>query len=97
MVLHELSHAWHHQYLGFGHTGIRTAFEDAMAAGLYDSVPYATGGSYEAYATTDHKEYFAELTEAWFWENDYYPFNRAELLEFDPVGAAVVEAAWTMD
>ena len=68
-----------------------------MAAGLYDSVPYAAGGTYEAYATTDHKEYFAELTEAWFWENDYYPFNRAELLEFDPAGAAVVESAWTMD
>ena len=45
---------------------------------------------------TSAAEYFAELTEAWFGDNDYYPFDRADLLS-DPVGAAVVEEVWTLD
>jgi hypothetical protein len=39
-------------------------------------------------------EYFAELSEAYFWVNDFYPFVRAELREHDPAGYAAVEAAW---
>jgi len=33
---------------------------------------------------TNAKEYFAESTEAWFGVNDFYPFVRAELKQFDP-------------
>ena len=94
IVLHELSHAWHHQYLGYSDPDISNAYSEAMASGIYDSVPYAGGGNAQAYATTNVQEYFAELTEAWFWENDFYPFVREELLEFDPTGAAVIEASW---
>ena len=36
------------------------------------------------YALTNHKEYFAEGTEAYFYRNDFYPFVRAELKEHDP-------------
>ena len=36
------------------------------------------------YALTDHKEFFAEMTEAYFGENDFFPFNRAELMESEP-------------
>ena len=33
----------------------------------------------EHYAATNHKEYFAEATEAYFYKNDFYPFVRGEL------------------
>ena len=94
IVLHELSHAWHHQVLGYDDPQIADAYAQAMASGRYDDVAYAGGGTAEAYATTDDREYFAELTEAWFWENDFYPFVREELLTFDPLGAEVIEASW---
>jgi hypothetical protein len=42
----------------------------------------------------DHKEYFAELTEALFGKNDFEPFTREELVKFDPEGCAVVAKAW---
>ncbi|MCO4771621.1 MAG: hypothetical protein KDA24_16430 [Deltaproteobacteria bacterium] len=96
MVLHEFSHAWHHQVVGYGDATILGAYQDAMDAGLYDAVEYATGGIQEAYATTNVQEYFAELSEAWFWTNDFYPFDREDLLSHDPVGAAAVEGAWSL-
>jgi len=94
MVLHELSHAWHHQHLTYQYGPIRDAYARAMAAGLYDDVPYVLGGTQRAYATTDQMEFFAELTEAWFWQNDFYPFDRDDLREHDPESAQVIQDAW---
>ena len=42
---------------------------------------------------TTPQEYFAELTEACFGKNDFYPFNRNELKEHDPGGYVVIEKA----
>ena len=88
----------------FGDTQISEAYEAAMSAGIYNAVNRRTPDDMdnklgeenlvEAYAAENRMEYFAELTEAWFWENDYYPHNREELLEHDPLGAAAIEAAW---
>jgi hypothetical protein len=97
MVLHELAHAWHHQRLGYDHQGIQAAYEAAMESGIYDQVAYVSGGTQEAYAKTNKMEYFAELTESWFWSNDFYPFVRSELLEHDELGARMVEESWTVD
>mgnify|MGYP003918686585 CR=1 FL=1 len=94
MVLHELSHAWHHQVLGYEHEEIKAAFEAAMASGIYQDVAYAGGGTLEAYATSNVQEYFAELSEAYFWTNDFYPFNASELSAFDPQGFAAIDNAW---
>ena len=96
IVLHELSHAWHHQVVGYNDPSLLAAYESAMASGLYDAVEYANGTIQEAYATTNVQEYFAELSEAWFWSNDFQPFDRAELLTFDPTGATAVEQAWAV-
>ena len=94
IVLHELAHAWHHQYLGYDHEGIQQAFDEAMAAGIYEDVAHVAGGTQRAYATSNRMEYFAELTEAWFWVNDFYPFDRDELKDHDPAGARVIQEAW---
>ncbi len=94
MVLHELSHAYHHQVLGYGHEAIRAAYEAAKASGRYDSVLYFDGTEKRAYAMNNPQEYFAELSEAYFGTNDFHPFVRPELRRFDPAGYAAVEAAW---
>ena len=38
---------------------------------------------------------FAELTEAYFVRNDFFPFNREELRQYDPVGYAMIESVWS--
>jgi hypothetical protein len=95
MVFHELSHAWHHQSLGYDDSTILFAYDEAMDSGIYEDVPYAGGGNQVAYAVNNEMEYFAELSEAWFWVNDFYPFVQADLLTFDPLGAEMVFHAWT--
>lgn len=94
MVLHELAHAYHDRVLGFGHEKIRAAYDAAVKAGTYESVLSWNGKKVRHYALTDHKEYFAEGTEAYFGTNDFYPFVRAELKEHDPGLYDVLESAW---
>jgi hypothetical protein len=94
MFLHELSHAYHQQVLGFEYRPIKKAYDDAVASKRYESVPFVTGGMKRAYALTNEKEYFAELSEAYFGKNDFYPFFRTDLEKFDPEGYRVVRDAW---
>lgn len=99
MVLHELAHGYH-WLLGFERADVVAAYQAALSARTYDSVPYilSVGGERQrAYAASDPREYFAELTEAWFGRNDYSPFTRDELLAADPGGARVVERLWNLD
>ena len=94
MVLHEVSHAYHDQVLGFDHVTVRWAYDNAVSSHRYESVPYVRGGSKRAYALTNEKEYFAEMSEAYWGRNDFYPFNRTELEKFDPAGFQMVEKLW---
>ena len=84
VVLHELAHAYHDQYLSFDNPRIIEAYEKAKAAGIYEKVLLYNGKKVRHYGLSDHKEYFAEGTEAYFYRNDFYPFVRAELKEHDP-------------
>ena len=94
VILHELAHAYHHQVLGFDDPRIKRAYDRAMAAGLYDEVLLYTGKKARAYAATNHKEYFAEGTEAYFYRNDFYPFVQAELKQHDPVLFDLLVEIW---
>lgn len=94
MVLHELAHGYHHQFLGDDSAGIRHCYENAKAAGIYDSVLRANGRHERHYAMNNEKEYFAEMTEAFFGTNDFYPFVRAELKEHDPEMFALLCEVW---
>ncbi len=96
MVLHELAHGYHQRFLGDDHGGIRRCFEKAKATGLYDSVLRINGRRERHYAMNNEKEYFAEMTEAFFGTNDFYPFVRAELKEHDPDMYAVLCEVWEM-
>ncbi|MBS0262328.1 MAG: hypothetical protein JSS02_10290 [Planctomycetes bacterium] len=95
MVLHELAHAYHDRVLGFDFPEIRQAYDRAMAAGLYDKVTeLASGVEKKAYAATNHKEYFAELTESYFGVNDFYPANRTQLRQHDPQMCDLLGRVW---
>jgi hypothetical protein len=94
-LLHELAHAYQFRILGERAALIDLAYAHAMAAGLYDAVPYVHGGRRQAHAAKNAAEYFAELTEAYFGINDYYPFTRADLRRGDPLGYRVVEQLWS--
>ena len=40
------------------------------------------------------REFFAELSEAYFGQNDFFPFTREQLRAFDPESFKVIEEAW---
>jgi len=94
MVLHELAHAYHQRFLGETHEGILRCYEHARSAKLYESVLRINGRHERHYALTNAKEYFAEMTEAFFGTNDFYPFVRAELQEHDPAMFELLCEVW---
>jgi dipeptidyl-peptidase-4 len=94
VILHELAHAYHDQVLGFDDPRMIKAYEQAKQSGTYENVLLYTGRKVRHYALTDHKEYFAEGTEAYFYRNDFYPFVRAELNEHDPALHALLQEIW---
>lgn len=94
VVLHELAHGYHDQYLSFDNPKIRNVFEHAKEQKLYENVLLYTGRKVRHYALTNHKEYFAESTEAYFGVNDFYPFVRAELKEYDPKMYELLKKIW---
>jgi hypothetical protein len=94
VILHELAHGYHDQILSFEHPDILAAYNKAKAAGTYESVLLYTGKKVKHYGLTNHKEYFAEGTEAYLYRNDFYPFVRAELKEHDPTLHDVLEKIW---
>ena len=99
LTLHELAHGYHDLVLGYGHAGVLAAYAAADKAGTYASVKRrdwqgrVTAGV-RAYALTNHKEYFAETTEAFFGKNDFFPFEREELERADPTGFAMLREVW---
>lgn len=94
VVLHELAHAYHDQFLSFDDPRIIEAYDAAKESGKYDDVLVYTGERERHYGMTNHKEYFAESTEAYFGRNDFYPFVRAELQEYDPVMYELLVEIW---
>jgi len=99
LALHELAHAYHDRVLGFDHPGVLAAFGRARDSGTYASVSRRdwqgrqTDGV-RAYALTNHHEYFAETTEAFFGRNDFFPYDRTELEKADPGAVEMLRAAW---
>jgi len=97
MVLHELAHAYHDQVLGFDHPKVKAAYDAAKKSGTYDKVLIWNGRVGRHYAMTNHKEYLAETTEAFFGTNDIYPFVKAELRQHDPAMYALLAELWGVE
>ena len=99
LALHELAHAYHDQVLGFDHKEVIAVYESAKAAGSYEKVerwfgPQRKNSFEKAYAISNHKEYFAETSEALFGRNDFFPFTRQELQRHDPKMAKLLSQLW---
>jgi hypothetical protein len=93
-VLHELAHAYHDRVLGFEEARIMAAWRAFRESGRSENVLHASGRRQEHYGRKDAKEFFAEMTEAYFGVNDFYPFLRAELKETEPELDALLESVW---
>ncbi len=95
MLLHEFAHAYHRRMGEAFPAEVSAAYSRAKATGLYDAVGYNVSDSpVRAYATNNVTEYFAELSEAYFGLNDYYPHTRRQLMAHDAHGMRAVELAW---
>jgi hypothetical protein len=94
VILHELAHAYHDQFLGFDHPEIMVAYQRYRDGGKGDATLLYDGQRVKHYALTDQKEFFAEMTEAFLGSNDFYPFNRAELLDTEPEIYRLLARIW---
>jgi len=99
VVLHELAHAYHDQVLSFEQADIVAAYKKAVENKSYDKVQRWHGVSgrttiERAYAMSNHKEYFAECSEAFFGRNDFFPFTRDELEKHDPEMFKLLHRLW---
>jgi len=94
VVLHELAHAYHDRVLDFDEPRIRRAYERFKTSGRGDAALLYNGSRVRHYALKDHKEFFAEMTEAYFGMNDFFPFNRAELITSEPEIYELMRAIW---
>jgi hypothetical protein len=94
MTFHEFAHAYHDIAFSYEDPYIHACYRHALIANLYESVPYILGGKLRGYATTNDREYFAELSEAYFGHNDYFPFTREELRNHDPKGYEMIARKW---
>jgi len=94
VVLHELAHAYHDQVLGFDEPRILKAYEDFKQSGRGERTLLYDGSRVRHYGLTDHKEFFAEMTESYFGLDDFFPFNRAELMTAEPEIYELMQAIW---
>jgi hypothetical protein len=94
VVLHELAHAYHDQVLGFDEPRIVAAWEAFKADGRVQATLLFDGSRTKHYGLTDPKEFFAEMTEAYFGSNDFQPFNRAELKTGYPAIFSLLADIW---
>ncbi|RLT16770.1 MAG: hypothetical protein DWI27_08030 [Planctomycetota bacterium] len=94
VILHELAHAYHDRVLGFDDPRVLAAWKAFKAGGKGDKALLYDGSRVRHYGLTDQKEFFAEMTEAFFGANDFAPFNRAELKAGFPELHALLEEIW---
>jgi len=96
VMLHELAHAVHHKVLlfGFDNQDVLYAYRQAMGRRLYDSVKHDDGTERQAYAATNEREYFEEVTCMYLDRCLYYPFERKEMKEYDAAGYKLMEKYW---
>ena len=94
VILHELAHSYHDQVLNFENEEIKLAYQRAEKEKLYERVLLFRGGMTRHYARTNHKEFFAEMTESYVGVNDFFPFVRAELKQHDPKTFSLMEKIW---
>jgi len=93
-VLHELAHAYHDQVLGNDNRDVLAVFQSYRESGAGNNVAHINGEVVRHYALSNHKEFFAEMSEAYLGRNDFYPFVRAELKIDFPEVYELMQSIW---
>src|SRR5262245_29538879 len=93
-ILHELAHAYHDQVLGIKEPRIMAAWKKFRDSKRYESVLMNIGVMREHYGLVNQEEFFAEMTEAYFGENDFFPFVAGELEREEPEIFALLRDIW---
>ena len=95
VMVHELAHSWHYFDWSVNYPILNKTWLSSRQKGLYLSQKDVKGEVLKpAYATTNEREYFAELSAIYFVGGDYFPFNKEQLEGYDPEGYAMVEQVW---
>lgn len=97
VVLHELAHAYHDRVLGFDHPEILEAYQKFCDTEKFDAIPLVSGDIRPHYGLTDHKEYFAEMTETFFVGNNYFPFTHFDLYHEHQPTYEMVAKIWGVE
>jgi hypothetical protein len=94
-MVHELAHAWHFLEWTYQYQPIIDTWLNSRNSGLFQSVKDRKGKLLKpAYATTNEREYFAELSALYFVDGAYYPYDKQGLAQYDPKGFRMIESAW---
>jgi len=94
MTLNQLARAYHDRVLGYDNAEIKNAHQQAVKSGRYDLVLRFDGQYVRHPALSNAKEYFAEMTEAYYGVNDHYPFLQFELKQYDPNACDLMTKLW---
>ncbi len=101
VVFHELAHGYDFRYMRQGHKGahplMQSAYDTALKAGKYNPVLCRYSKGTKAYGANNPTEFFAENSEAFLGTNDFYPFVRAELKDYDPQTYKALCILWGID
>ena len=101
VVFHELAHGYDHRYLRQppqpGQAMLKAAYDKAIKDGKYNPVLCRYSDGAKAYGLNNPGEFFAENSEAFLGTNDFYPFVRAELRQYDPQTYNALITLWGMD
>ena len=105
VLFHEFVHSFH-CFIGRDRGDIKRAYSMAMERGLYDSVQHIAGRHpvtgkeivvwRRGYAASNCYEYFAQMSEAYFGQCNYYPFNRQQLLRHDENAYRLCLKLWSL-
>lgn len=95
VVVHELAHGFNYYQWRRFWPGQQAAYQNAIARKLYQW-PGKTpvDKPRRAYALTNAREYFAELSAMFFARHYYPPYDRQGLAAYDPQGYALMTKAW---
>lgn len=95
-MLHELVHAYEFLNLQGGNSPeVIALYQSALGRGRYDAVPRLFAAAPERhYGLTTHHEFLAEMSEAFFAVNDFYPYVASQLAAHDPTVYAYMEDLW---
>jgi len=94
VMLHELAHGYHDRVLGFEEARIARAWEKWRQNEAHKLVLMDNGVKREHYGRTNAKEFFAEMTESYLGQNDFFPFNAGELGETEPEVFKLMAEIW---